>query len=42
MDKDKRLVEASGWERLAMGKTGSWSGGQGHAQFSLVQLLIHF
>ena len=34
MNKDKRLVEASWWERLAMGKTGSWSGWQGHAQLS--------
>ena len=32
MDEDKRLVEASLWEGLAVGKTGSCSGGQGHAQ----------
>ena len=25
-----------------MGKTGSWSGWQGHAQLSSAQLLIHF
>ena len=32
MDEDKRLVHASYWEGLAVGKTGSCSGGQGHAQ----------
>ena len=32
MDKDKRLVQASWWEGLAVGKTESCSGGQGHAQ----------
>ena len=32
MDEDKRLVWASWWEGLAVGKTGSCSGGQGHAQ----------
>ena len=32
MDEDKRLVEASWWEELTMGKTRSCSGGQGHAQ----------
>ena len=32
MDEDKRLVQASCYEGLAMGKTGSFSGGQGHAQ----------
>ena len=32
MDEDKRLVEASGWEGLVVGKTGSCSGGQVHAQ----------
>ena len=30
MDKDKRLMGASWWEALAVGKTGSCSGGQGH------------
>ena len=33
MDEDKRLVEAPWWEGLAVGKSGSCSGGQGHAQF---------
>ena len=28
----KQLIQASWWEGLAMGKTGSCSGGQGHAQ----------
>ena len=32
MDKDKRLVEASWWELLAVGQTDSCSDGQGHAQ----------
>ena len=32
MDEDKRLVEASWWEGLAVGKTRSCSGGPGHAQ----------
>ena len=32
MDEDERLVQASWWEWLAMGKTGSCSGGQSHAQ----------
>ena len=32
MDKDKRLMEASWWERLTEGKTGSCSDGQDHAQ----------
>ena len=32
MYKDKRLMEASWWERLTEGKTGSYSLGQGHAQ----------
>ena len=32
MEKDKRLVEASWWEGLAVGKTGSYSDGWGHAQ----------
>ena len=30
MDKDKRLMEASSWERLPEGETGSYSDGQGH------------
>ena len=32
MDEDKRLVEVSCWERVAVGKIGSCSGGPGHAQ----------
>ena len=32
MDKDKRLMEASWWERLTEGEPGSCSDGQGHAQ----------
>ena len=30
LDKDKRLMEASCWERLIEGETGSCSDGQGH------------
>ena len=37
MEKDKRLMEASWWERL----TESCSDGQGHSQFSSVQSLSH-
>ena len=32
MDKDKRLMEASWWERLTARETGSCSDGRGHAQ----------
>ena len=32
-DENKRFVEASWWEALAMGKTGSCSGGQSNAQY---------
>ena len=32
MEKDKKLIEASWWERLTKGKTGFCSDGQGHAQ----------
>ena len=32
-DKDKRLMEASWWERLTVGETGSCSYGQGHVQY---------
>ena len=32
MDEDKRFVEASWWEGLAVGKTVSYSGEKGHAQ----------
>ena len=38
MDEDKRLVETSWWEGLAVGKTGSCSGGQA----MLSKSLIHF
>ena len=31
-DKDKRLIEASCWERLTEGETGSCSDERGHAQ----------
>ena len=34
MDKDKRLVEASSWEGLTVGKSVSCSDGWGHVQFS--------
>ena len=33
IDKNKRLMEASWWERLTDGETGSCSDGQGHAQY---------
>ena len=36
MDEDKRVMEASWWEGLAVGKTGSCFGVQGHAQVSSV------
>ena len=36
MEKNKRLMEASGWQRLTEGETASCSDGQGHAQFSSV------
>ena len=32
IEKDKRLMEASWWERLTEGGTGSYSDGRGHAQ----------
>ena len=32
VEEDKRLMSAFGWERLAVGKTESYSGGQGCAQ----------
>ena len=41
IDEDKRLVQASWWEGLAVGEPGSCSGGQGCAQFSSVQPLSH-
>ena len=39
MEKDKRLMETSWWERLTEGETGSCSNGRGHAQFNSVQSL---
>ena len=33
MEKDKRLMEASWWERLTEGETGSYSDRRGHAQY---------
>ena len=36
MEKDKRLMEASWWQRLTAGETGSYSNGRGRAQFSSV------
>ena len=41
MEKDKKHVEASWWERLTEGETGLYSDGQSHAQFSSVQSLSH-
>ena len=32
MEEDKGLLEASWWEGVAVGKTGSHSGGQRHVQ----------
>ena len=32
MDEDKRLVDTSWWEGLAVGESGFFSGGQGHTQ----------
>ena len=32
MEKDKRLMKASWWERLTEGETGSYSDGWGYAQ----------
>ena len=39
MGNDKRLVEASWWERLTVGDSGSSSDGWGHAQFSSVSVM---
>ena len=41
MEKDKRLMEASWWQRLTEGENRSCSDGQGHAQIRLDQLLSH-
>ena len=35
-DKDKRLVEASQWEELALRESGSCSDGQSHAQYNFL------
>ena len=32
MEKDKKLMEASSWDSLTEGRTGSYSDGRGHAQ----------
>ena len=40
MEKDKRLMEASWWERLTEGETESSSDGWGHAGKSLIQFSI--
>ena len=40
MDEDKRLVETSWWEGLAVGKTGSCSGGQAMLNKSLIQYIV--
>ena len=39
-DKDKRLMEASWWERLTVGETGSWSAGQAMLSKSLIQFSV--
>ena len=41
MEKDTRLMEASCWERLNEGETGSCSGGQGHAYYLVSTLNLH-
>ena len=40
MEKDKRLTEASWWERLTEGETGSCSDEWGHAQQILIQFSV--
>ena len=40
MDKDKRLVEASWWQKLTEGDTGSFCDGRGHACKSLIQFSV--
>ena len=40
MDKNKNLMEASWWERLTVGKTGSCSEGQGHTSKSLMLFFL--
>ena len=36
MEKGKRLMKVSRWERLTEGESGSYSDGRGHAQFNSV------
>ena len=40
MEKCKRLMEASWWERLTEGETGSCSDGRDHASKSLIQFSV--
>ena len=40
MDKDKRLMKASWWERLTERETGSCSDGQGHVNKSLIHFSV--
>ena len=40
MDKDKRLLEASWWERLAEGETGSYSNGGDMVSKTLIQFSV--
>ena len=40
MEKDKRLMKASWWERLSEGKTESCSDGWGHVQQTLIQFSV--
>ena len=40
MEKDKRFMEASLWERLTEGKTGSCSAGQDHLSTLLIQFPV--
>ena len=40
MDEDKRVMEASWWERLTQGETGSWSDVRGMLSKSLVQFSV--
>ena len=41
LEKDKRLMEASWWDRLTEGDTGSCSDGRGHAQWIFNQLSVY-
>ena len=40
MDKDKRLKEASWWQKLTEGETGSFCVGRGRAHKSLIQFSV--